>query len=52
MVLYALPDGGHTWPGGVNTTAWLGTGNLVHSVDASTLMWQFFSQFALPQRAG
>ncbi len=47
VVLYTLPEGGHTWPGGVDTTAHLNTGPLVKSVDASTIMWKFFEQFTL-----
>jgi polyhydroxybutyrate depolymerase len=50
VVLYALPEGGHNWPGGVDTTAWLGTGKHVKSVDASELMWQFFARHPLPER--
>lgn len=52
VVLYELPEGGHTWPGGVDITADLGTGELIESVDASRLMWAFFQQFELPERAG
>ncbi len=48
VVLYKLPRGGHTWPGGVDVSRWLGTGAVVEAVDASTLMWQFFRQFSLP----
>lgn len=48
VVLYLLPDGGHTWPGGVDLTEHLGTGPLIRSVEASTLMWEFFEQFRLP----
>lgn len=47
VVLYALPEGGHTWPGGVDVTARLGTGKLVESVDADSLMWEFFKRFSL-----
>lgn len=49
VVLYQLLAGGHTWPGGVDVTARMGTGPLVANVSASTLMWQFFEQFALPE---
>jgi polyhydroxybutyrate depolymerase len=51
VVLYVLPDGGHTWPGGVDLTSGLKTGKLVRSVDASTIMWKFFEQFSLPGSA-
>lgn len=47
VVLYTLPEGGHNWPGGVDTTAHLGTGKLIKSVDASSLMWEFFSRHTL-----
>lgn len=50
VVLVGLPEGGHNWPGGVDTTAQFGTGDLVASVDASTLMWQFFAQHSLASR--
>jgi polyhydroxybutyrate depolymerase len=45
--LYVLPRGGHTWPGGVNLTAGLGTGPLIRSVDASAIIWDFFQRFTL-----
>ncbi len=48
IVLYKLTEGGHTWPGGVDLTPRLGTGKLIASVDASTLMWKFFE--SLPPR--
>jgi len=48
VVLYKLPEGGHNWPGGVDTTARLGTGPHIQSVNASELMWQFFEQHPLP----
>jgi polyhydroxybutyrate depolymerase len=48
VVLYKLPGGGHNWPGGVDTTARLGTGPHVSSVDASEIMWKFFEQHPLP----
>jgi polyhydroxybutyrate depolymerase len=51
VVLYVMPEGGHTWPGGVDLTAHLGTGKLVQSVDASKLMWEFFKQHSLPEAA-
>ncbi len=48
---YLLNEGGHTWPGGVDITAGLGTGKLIASFDADSIQWQFFSQFARPQLA-
>ncbi len=53
IVLYKLPEGGHTWPGGIDTTPHLNTGKLIKSVDASTLIWKFFEQHTLagPEKA-
>jgi polyhydroxybutyrate depolymerase len=45
VVLYTLPAGGHTWPGGVDLSGYLGEGPLISSVDASALIWRFFEQF-------
>lgn len=42
-----LPEGGHTWPGGIDVTAGKGTGALITSVDASEMMWQFFARHRL-----
>jgi polyhydroxybutyrate depolymerase len=47
VILYKLPHGGHTWPGGVDVTPHLNTGRLVASVNASALMWEFFRRFEL-----
>jgi polyhydroxybutyrate depolymerase len=50
VVLVTLPEGGHTWPGGVDVTPRLNTGTLVASVDASSLLWEFFQAHPLPER--
>jgi polyhydroxybutyrate depolymerase len=50
VVLYGLPEGGHNWPGGVDTSGHLGPGPHVTTVDATTLMWRFFAQHPLPER--
>ncbi len=42
-----LPEGGHTWPGGYDVTARLGTGKLIETVDANEMMWQFFARHRL-----
>jgi polyhydroxybutyrate depolymerase len=47
VVLFALPEGGHTWPGGVDVTAGKGTGNLVTTVPASQLIWHFCQNFSI-----
>jgi polyhydroxybutyrate depolymerase len=49
IVLYMLPEGGHTWPGGVDVTPRLGTGKLISTFDANAHMWEFFRQFSLAQ---
>jgi len=43
--LVTLPEGGHTWPGGVDISEHLGTGRLVQSVDASRRIWDFLRRF-------
>lgn len=45
--LYALTNGGHTWPGGVDVTAGQGTGELIKSLNANEVMWQFFAKWKL-----
>jgi polyhydroxybutyrate depolymerase len=47
VVLYTVIDGGHTWPGSsaVNDSP---LGRITDSIDASALMWEFFSRYALP----
>lgn len=43
--LYALTNGGHTWPGGVDVTPNAGTGELIKSFNANEIQWQFFKQW-------
>ncbi len=43
IVFYTIKGGGHSWPGGGPLPAWL-VGSTSNSVDASTLMWAFFSE--------
>jgi poly(3-hydroxybutyrate) depolymerase len=47
--LYRITDGDHTWPGSA-TTAQLSSvlGKTTLSIDATALMWDFFSAHALP----
>jgi polyhydroxybutyrate depolymerase len=40
---YRISDGGHTWPGSNPT---LGIGYNSHVIDASAVIWNFFSQFS------
>lgn len=45
---YVLPEGGHTWPGGVDVSAILGTGKLIETVDASDLILKFCKSYTIP----
>lgn len=42
---YRIDGGGHTWPGAVDVPL---LGMTTHTIDATTLMWQFFRQHPLP----
>ena len=44
---YALPNGGHTWPGGVDVTPGDGHGPGNPLGQRQPLMWNFFKQFTL-----
>ena len=46
VVLYTVNDGGHTWPGGDKLPKWL-TGHTNQDVNATELMWAFFSKYSL-----
>lgn len=41
---YRISDGGHVWPGSNPT---LGIGYNSHTIDASTVIWNFLSQFSI-----
>lgn len=41
VVLYTILGGGHTWPGGQPMPEWF-TGPTSRSIDASSVMWDFF----------
>ena len=41
VVLYTIRGGGHTWPGGMTLPEWF-VGRTTRSIDATSLMWQFF----------
>ena len=46
VVLYTILGGGHTWPGGMELSPWwLGTTS--RSIDASSVMWEFFRRHPL-----
>ena len=46
VVLYTVHGGGHTWPGGMRLPEWF-VGRTTHSIDATSLMWEFFSEHPL-----
>jgi polyhydroxybutyrate depolymerase len=45
-ILYRIEGGGHTWPGGKGQPEWF-VGKTTHTIDASTLMWEFFKEHPL-----
>lgn len=46
VVLYTLLGGGHTWPGGKPLPEWW-VGSTNTSIDATSLMWEFFREHSL-----
>ncbi|MDZ4770675.1 MAG: PHB depolymerase family esterase [Chloroflexota bacterium] len=46
VTLYTLPDGGHTWPGGLVLPEFL-VGITRVDIDASAIMWEFFQDYSL-----
>lgn len=45
VLLYRIEGGGHTWPGALNIKAVSGiSGNISQDIDATELMWDFFSR--------
>jgi polyhydroxybutyrate depolymerase len=44
VVLYAVEEGGHTWPDSKNPQYEVATGKICHDFDASEAIWQFFKQ--------
>ncbi len=47
VVFYTIVGGGHAWPGGVPLPRWI-AGRTTQEIDATELMWQFFSRHPLP----
>lgn len=45
--LYTIHGGGHTWPGGGLLPEWF-VGATTRSIDASSLMWEFFKAHPMP----
>ena len=49
VVLYTVRGGGHTWPGGTPLPEWF-VGRTSRSIDATRLMWAFFSDHPLQKQ--
>jgi polyhydroxybutyrate depolymerase len=49
VVLYTIQGGGHTWPGGTPLPKWF-VGSTTRSIDATSLMWSFFSEHPLVRK--
>jgi Poly(3-hydroxybutyrate) depolymerase len=49
VVLYTIQGGGHTWPGGTPLPKWF-VGRTTRSIDATGLMWSFFSEHPLVRK--
>jgi polyhydroxybutyrate depolymerase len=49
-ILYTIEGGGHTWPGGGALPEWF-VGTTTRSIDASSVMWEFFLNHPLHTQA-
>jgi len=49
VVLYTVQGGGHTWPGGTPLPKWF-VGRTTRSIDATSLMWSFFTEHPLARK--
>lgn len=47
MLVYIIPGCGHVWPGGKQVLAERITGPACDHIDATSVIWRFFSRFAL-----
>jgi polyhydroxybutyrate depolymerase len=50
--LYAVKDGGNTWPGGEVFTTESEVGKTSAALNANDALWNFFSKFKLPDTSG
>ena len=48
VLFYTIEGGGHTWPGGGPLPEWF-VGTTTDSIDASSVMWEFFREHPLQQ---
>lgn len=46
VILYSIKGAGHTWPGGEKLPVWI-AGYTNQDINASALMWEFFSRYSL-----
>jgi polyhydroxybutyrate depolymerase len=46
VVLYTVNGGGHSWPGGEPLPEWI-AGHTTQDIDATRVMWEFFSRFSI-----
>lgn len=46
VILYSIAGGGHTWPGGWQYLPAAVIGKTTRNMDASAVVWQFFTQFS------
>lgn len=46
VVFYTIDGGGHSWPGGDPLPEWI-VGHTTQDIDATRVMWEFFSRFSI-----
>ena len=46
VIFYTIQGGGHAWPGGEPMPAWI-VGYTTQDINATQVMWEFFSQFSI-----
>ncbi|MCX6032069.1 MAG: hypothetical protein NT169_22580 [Chloroflexi bacterium] len=51
VIFYTIAGGGHAWPGGDSLPRFI-VGHTTQDMDATAVMWAFFSQHPLPTRSG
>jgi polyhydroxybutyrate depolymerase len=49
VIWYTVGDGGHTWPGGIPLPEVI-TGPTSDAIDATRVMWEFFTRHARTTR--
>ena len=51
VIFYTIAGGGHAWPGGEPLPSFI-VGHTTQDIDATAVMWEFFSQHPLQQTPG